>query len=67
MNSLTKSDIYETPILIGQILREVYTNIIESLNRCIQKYTKTKSIFSHDEEALKADYLAIGNIEKNRP
>jgi transposase-like protein len=53
---------FEYPLEIRKI---VYTtNIIESLNRGIRKYTKTKSIFPHDQAALKAVYLAIGNIEK---
>jgi len=52
---------FEYPLEIRKI---VYTtNIIESLNRGIRKYTKTKSIFPHDQAALKAVYLAIGNIE----
>jgi len=53
---------FDYPLEIRKI---VYTtNIIESLNRGIRKYTKTKSIFPHDQAALKAVYLAIGNIEK---
>lgn len=52
---------FDYPLEIRKI---VYTtNIIESLNRGIRKYTKTKSIFPHDQAALKAVYLAIGNIE----
>lgn len=52
---------FEYPLEIRKI---VYTtNIIESLNRGIRKYTKTKSIFPHDQAAMKAVYLAIGNIE----
>ena len=52
---------FEYPVEIRKI---VYTtNIIESLNRGIRKYTKTKSIFPHDQAAMKAVYLAIGNIE----
>ena len=52
---------FEYPLEIRKI---VYTtNTIESLNRGIRKYTKTKSIFPHDQAALKAVYLAIGNIE----
>jgi len=52
---------FEYPLEIRKI---VYTtNIIENLNRGIRKYTKTKSIFPHDQSALKAVYLAIGNIE----
>ncbi len=47
-----------------EIRKIVYTtNVIESLNRGIRKYTKTKSIFPHDQAAMKAVYLAIGNIE----
>ena len=53
---------FEYPLEIRKI---VYTtNIIESLNRGIRKYTKTKSIFPHDQAALKAVFLAIRNIEK---
>ncbi len=52
---------FEYPLEIRKI---VYTtNVIESLNRGIRKYTKTKSIFPHDQAAMKAVYLAIGNIE----
>lgn len=52
---------FEYPLEIRKI---VYTtNTIESLNRGIRKYTKTKSIFPHDQAAMKAVYLAIGNIE----
>jgi transposase-like protein len=53
---------FEYPLEIRKI---VYTtNIIESLNRGIRKYTKTKSVFPHDQAALKSVYLAISNIEK---
>lgn len=53
---------FDYPVEIRKI---VYTtNTIESLNRGIRKYTKTKSIFPHDQAALKSVYLAIGNIEK---
>ena len=53
---------FDYPLEIRKI---VYTtNIMENLNRGIRKYTKTKSIFPHDQAALKAVYLAIGNIEK---
>lgn len=38
--------------------------MMESLNRGIRKYIKTKSIFPHDQAALKAVFLATGNIEK---
>ena len=53
---------FDYPLEIRKI---VYTtNTIESLNRGIRKYTKTKSIFPHDQAAIKAVYLAISNIEK---
>jgi len=53
---------FDYPLEIRKI---VYTtNIIESLNRGVRKYTKTKSIFPHDQAAMKAVYLAISNIEK---
>ena len=52
---------FDYPLEIRKI---VYTtNIIESLNRGIRKYTKTKSVFPHDQAALKSVYLAISNIE----
>ncbi|MDT8402711.1 MAG: transposase [Bacteroidales bacterium] len=54
---------FEYPLEIWII---VYTtNTIESLNRGIRKYTKTKSVFPHDQAALKSIYMAISNIEKN--
>ncbi len=53
---------FDYPLEIRKI---VYTtNIIESLNRWVRKYTKTKSIFPHDQAAMKAVYLAISNIER---
>ena len=53
---------FDYPLEIRKI---VYTtNMMESLNRGIRKYIKTKSIFPHDQAALKAVFLAIGNIEK---
>ena len=49
----------------GYIRKIVYTtNIIESLNRGIRKYTKTKSVFPDDQAAMKSVYLAISNIER---
>ena len=48
-----------------EIRKIVYTtNVIGSLNRRIRKYTKTKSVFPHDQAAHKAVYLAIANIVK---
>lgn len=40
------------------------TNIIESLNSGVRKFTKTKTIFPHDDAALKVVYMAIENIER---
>ena len=48
-----------------EIRRIIYTtNVIESLNSGIRKYTKTKTIFPDDQAAMKAVYLAISNVEK---
>jgi len=48
-----------------EIRRIIYTtNVIESLNSTIRKYTKTKTVFPDDDAALKAVFLAINNIEK---
>jgi len=61
-NWVELSQFFDYPLEIRKI---VYTtNVIESLNRGIRKYTKTKSVFPHDQAALKAVYLAITNIEK---
>lgn len=40
------------------------TNIIESLNSGVRKFTKTKTIFPHDDAALKVVYMSIENIER---
>jgi transposase-like protein len=40
------------------------TNVIESLNSGIRKYTRSKNIFPDDSSAMKAVYLAISNLEK---
>lgn len=40
------------------------TNIIESLNSGVRKFTKTKTIFPHDDAALKVVYMAVENIER---
>jgi transposase-like protein len=47
------------------IRKIVYTtNIIKRLNRGIRNYTKTKSVFPHDQAAMKSVFMAITNIEK---
>lgn len=40
------------------------TNVIESLNSSIRKYTKAKTLFPDDQAALKAVYLSIMNIQR---
>ena len=48
-----------------EIRRLIYTtNVIESLNSTIRKYTKTKTVFPDDQSVMKAVYLAICNIQK---
>ena len=48
-----------------QIRKIIYTtNIIESLNSGVRKYTKTKTIFPHDDAALKVVYMAVAKVEK---
>lgn len=40
------------------------TNVIESLNSSIRKYTKAKTLFPDDQAALKAVYLSVMNVQK---
>lgn len=48
-----------------EIRRMIYTtNVIESMNSTIRKYTKTKTVFPDDNAALKSIYLAINIIER---
>jgi transposase-like protein len=53
---------FDYPIEIRRIIYT--TNVIESLNSTIRKYTKMKTVFSDDPSALKAVYLAVTNVEK---
>ena len=53
---------FDYPLEIRKIIYT--TNIIESLNRGIRKYTKPKTLFSTDMAAFKVVYFAIKNIEK---
>ncbi len=53
---------FDYPIEIRRIIYT--TNVIESLNSTIRKYTKTKTVFPDDQSALKAVYLAVANVEK---
>ena len=48
-----------------EIRKLIYTtNIIESLNSNIRKYTKVKTVFPDDQSVIKSVYLAICNIQK---
>lgn len=53
---------FDYPIEIRRIIYT--TNVIESLNSTILKYTKTKTVFPEDQAALKAVYLAVANVER---
>tara|TARA_R110000744_G_C19294736_1_gene555058 strand:+ start:93 stop:1298 length:1206 start_codon:yes stop_codon:yes gene_type:complete len=49
-----------------EIRKLIYTtNIIESFNASLRKYTRNKKVFPNDESALKSIYLAFQQIEKN--
>lgn len=48
-----------------EIRRLIYTtNIIESFNSGLRKFTKNKKVFPNDDAALKSIYLAAQQIEK---
>lgn len=48
-----------------EIRKIIYTtNTIESFNRCLRKYTKTKVIFPSDSSLEKSLYLAMKNVTK---
>ena len=53
---------FDYPLEIRTIIYT--TNVIESLNSGIRKYTKAKTLFPDDQAALKAVYLAVMNIQK---
>jgi putative transposase len=53
---------YDFPQEIRKIIYT--TNVIESLNSGIRKYTRSKNIFPDDSSAMKAVYLAINNLER---
>ena len=49
----------------SELRRLIYTtNPIESFNRTVRKFTKTKGIFPHENSLLKSIYLGVQNIEK---
>ncbi|AUS06255.1 hypothetical protein C1A40_12720 [Tamlana carrageenivorans] len=48
-----------------EIRKLIYTtNIIESFNASLRKYTRNKKVFPHDDAALKSIYLAAQSISK---
>nr|WP_232324595.1 transposase [Pedobacter cryoconitis] len=53
---------FDFPLEIRKIIYT--TNVIESLNSGIRKFTKSKSLFPDDQAALKAVYLSVMNIQK---
>ncbi len=53
---------FEYPLEIRKIIYT--TNVIESLNSAIRKYTNSKSIFPDDTSAQKSVFLAVQNIQK---
>lgn len=53
---------FDYPLEIRKIIYT--TNVIESLNSGIRKYTTPKKLFPDDQAAIKAVYLAIINIQK---
>lgn len=53
---------FDYPMEIRKIIYT--TNVIESLNNCIRKYTKSKSVFPDDQSVLKSIYLSIMNVQK---
>lgn len=53
---------FDFPLEIRKIIYT--TNVIESLNSGIRKFTKAKNLFPDDQAALKAVYLSVMNIQK---
>ncbi len=53
---------FDFPVEIRTIIYT--TNVIESLNSGIRKYTSAKTMFPDDQAALKSVYLAVMNIQK---
>lgn len=48
-----------------EIRKIIYTsNVIESVNSTIRKYTKIKTVFPTDMAAVKAAYMALDNLQK---
>lgn len=51
---------FDFPLEIRKIIYT--TNVIESFNSTLRKYTRNRLVFPNDEAVLKAVYLAIDNI-----
>jgi putative transposase len=53
---------FDFPLEIRKIIYT--TNVIESVNSGIRKFTKAKNLFPDDQAALKAVYLSVMNLQK---
>lgn len=53
---------FEFPAAIRKIIYT--TNLIENVNRCIRKYTKTKTMLPNDQAVEKVVYLSLMQISK---
>lgn len=58
----TLTSYFDFPLEIRKIIYT--TNVIESLNSGIRKFTKAKNLFPDDQAALKAVYLSVMNLQK---
>jgi transposase-like protein len=56
------TNFFDFPVEIRRIIYT--TNVIESLNSGIRKFTRSKNLFPDDQAAIKAVYLSIMNIQK---
>jgi putative transposase len=56
------TNFFDFPVEIRRIIYT--TNVIESLNSGIRKFTRSKNLFPDDQAATKAVYLSIMNIQK---
>ena len=53
---------FDFPLEIRKIIYT--TNVIESFNSTLRKYTRNRLVFPNDQAVLKAVYMAIDNISK---
>ncbi len=62
--SFLKNTKYFKDSFPAEIRKLIYTtNIIESFNASLRKYTRNKKIFPNDDSALKSIYLAAQEIK----